>query len=108
MSARDEALQKLAANDADAGARLADAMKARDEALAAAAFAKTTAERQAADLAAASEQREALSQQCEADRAALNEATTSAGPGRDDVKSILEEFEGSDGRPRPWRPSATP
>ena len=73
---RDEALQKLAANDADAGARLADAMKERDEALAAAAFAKTTAERQAADLAAASEQREALSQQCETDRTSILKAPT--------------------------------
>ena len=32
VSARDEALQRLAANDADAGMKLADAMKARDEA----------------------------------------------------------------------------
>ena len=74
--------------------KLADAMKARDEGPGGGGLREDDRREASADLAAASEQREALSQQCEADRAALHEAMQARDQAVSDVKSILEEFEG--------------
>ena len=101
VAARDEALQRLAAGDADAGAQLAQAVAARDEALAAVSFARSAAEKERAEADARFEQELAkaesryatLELEKKIDLATLQETVGARDQAIHDVKAVVAEFE---------------